>query len=199
MKRVTVHNPGKARARNPVETLAIINKGGKSMTRSKTRSTTANKRRTTKANTKGRRNRRRNPSLKGIATGAFWAFGGAAATNVIGAFIPLQLAGWPAIAMRFGIAYVAGWIAEKVTTPQNAQLVAIGGASSAAGDAVNLLMGAVHPLTQQTGNLQLPGMGPAAPATANGGAGDIVKFPYRGVGDIVKTPDYAQTRFGRAA
>jgi hypothetical protein len=188
-KRVKMHNP--FRAKNPVETLAIINHGGRTMTRKKT---VPNKRRST-ANTKGkktsarRRNRRRNPSLQGIAAGALYAFGGAAVTNIVGGYLPIQLQGWPAIGLRFVIAYLAGFAAEKfkLVTPQNAQLIAIGGASSAAGDAVNLLLGAQHPLTQQTGNLQLPGTGNGQP-TGNG-TGDIVRFPYRGVGDIVQAPD----------
>lgn len=180
-KRVRLHNPA-----NPVETLAIINHGGR-MVRKKTPNKPRHHHKKPVAKNTRRRSRRANPSLKGIASGALFAFGGAAVTNIIGGFLPIQLSGWPAIGLRFIIAYVAGYAAEKFTSPQNAQLVAIGGASSAAGDAVNLLLGAVHPLTQQTGNLQLPGN---APAAANGGAGDIVRFPYRGVGDIVNTPDF---------
>lgn len=164
------------------------------MTRSKTRTATNKRKSTNKKKTPAvnhrRRNRRSNPNLKGIASGALFAFGGAALTNVIGGFLPLQLSGWPAIGARFVIAYVAGYVAEKFTSPQNAQLVAIGGASSAAGDAVNLLLGAVHPLTQQTGNLQLPGAG-GQPA-ASGGTGDIVRYPFGrrgGVGDIVESPE----------
>jgi len=185
-KRVKLHNPN----RNPVETLAIINHGGRTMTRKKT---VTNKKRSSAASRKkapnARRNRRRNPTLQGIAAGAIYAFGGAAITNIVGGYLPLQLQGWPAIGLRFVIAYAAGFAAEKfkLTTPQNAQLIAIGGASSAAGDAVNLLLGAQHPLTQQTGNLALPGASPNGQPSA-GGTGDIVRFPYRGVGDIVEQP-----------
>lgn len=187
-KRVRLHNP----AKNPVETLAIINHGGRTMVRKKT--ATANKRRRPSATNKKRatnrrRNRRRNPSLQGIAAGALYAFGGAAVSNIVGGYIPIQLQGWPAIGMRFVISYLAGFAAEKfkLTSPQNAQLIAIGGASSAAGDAVNLLLGAQHPLTQQTGNLTLPSLN-GQPAAGPNGTGDIVRFPYRGVGDIVQQP-----------
>jgi hypothetical protein len=193
------------RVHNPAEILTIVNPGGKRVTRTKTRNrpkrrTTnprrTNRRRNTAAARSGhsvarvtnrRRNprrRRSNPQVVGIVKGALFAAGGAILTNMIAGFIPLGGGGWMDIAKQLVAAYGAGWIAERFTSPANAQLVAIGGFASAAGNALNMAIGTAK---GAVGSL-LPGGGPALLAPPPDGVNDLM-YGYDGMSDLVAVPD----------
>jgi hypothetical protein len=136
--------------------------------RSRANFTAAPKRRNRKRNPAGvtRRRRRRNPQLKGMVTNAFWAIAGAWATKVVSGFIPIRAGGWAGIGIQLGTAYLTGVLAQKFVSPANAQMMAIGGAASAAGQIVDMLFGTVKGMTGSLFN-----------------SGD-------GVGDVSQAPDW---------
>lgn len=98
-----------------------------------------------------RRGRRRNPKIAGIALGAIWGIGGATASRVISGFIPWRFDGLMGILAQFGVAYGVAWLAEKFTSPQNAQYAGIGAAGPPAAAAVDYLFGLTRTLGQSTG------------------------------------------------
>jgi hypothetical protein len=207
------------RAHNPAETLLIVNpkRRGK-MTRRKTapnrrQRSTSNPRRRAAVSTHRRsaanltasprrrrrrsnpaprrRNRRRNPQVKGLVVGALWAGAGAALTNVISGYIPIGGGGMMDVLKQGIAAYATGFIAERFTSPANAQLMAIGGFAGTAWSLVNQVLGGARGFA--TG--LFPGLAPAGDGVS--GYGDIVPHPglygFEGmgdVGDIVPAPDF---------
>jgi hypothetical protein len=148
MKSVTVHNPA-------AEFLAVLNgRRGKRMTRK----SKPNKRNTKRAATAGaapnrrngarahnrRHNRRRNPAAKSIVMGGVFAAAGSIVTNILAGFVPIQASGWMGLAIKLGLAYATGMLAERLgVSGQNANYMAIGGFAGAAGEGISMLMGSV--------------------------------------------------------
>ena len=211
----------KTRVLNPAaETLLILN-GGRKMTRKKVNSKrtsakrTSNARRSTALATRGaggvpnsRRRRRRNPDAKGLVVNALYAAVGAMGTSVLAGFIPFRAAGPAGIAIKFGVAYGFGYIAQRFVSPATAQMMAIGGAASAAGDLIGYVLGQGKGLvTGGFSSPQTPGDETAQMQGLAGypvGMGDIVEVPdeiartalnggfegYQGMGDVVTTPGF---------
>jgi hypothetical protein len=117
--------------------------------------------------------RRRNPAVRPIVTGAVFAAAGNIATNIAAGFVPIQASGWMGIAIKLGLAYVVGMVAERLgVSPMNANYMAIGGFAGAAGEAIHMVIGTV------TGGVQSLTAAPPAPApTTVGYLNDIAPFP----------------------
>ena len=122
---------------------------------------------------------------------SLYAAAGAMGTNIIYGFIPFKPGGLAGIGVKFGAAYLMGYMAERFMNPQKAQMMAVGGAASAAGELINYFMGTVKGFGQSV-------FAPApAPAEVGGlyGVGDIVEAPPfydTGMGDIVEPPGFYQ-------
>lgn len=143
---------------------------------------------------RGGRGRRRksNPAVKGMIIDAMWAFAGGAVTNVVAGLIPFHADGLMGIGVRFGAAYLAGFIGEKVFGGHAGQMMAIGGGAAAAGELVNYAFGKVGAAaTGFASNAQPaaaaplpPGADAGAPAMG-GGYYDPNYFITDGMHDIV--------------
>lgn len=135
------------------------------------------------------RRRRRNPQIKSVIMGALWAGAGAALTNIVAGFIPLSGGGWMDTLKQLAAAYGVAYLAERFTSPANAQLMAIGGFSGTAWSAVNTLLGQAG-----SGFSSITSMFNPPPQVAAGpGVNDIVQAPdfYNpGMGDIVEAPEF---------
>ena len=138
------------------------------------------------------RRRRRNPQVKGLITDALYAAVGGMATNVAAGFIPINVGGLAGIGVRFGVAYLVGWLAEKVVGPHPAQMIAVGGAASAAGSLIDYAFGMTHQAT--TGLLNpatQPAQLPEAPPPGVDGFYDPDYFRGGNMADIVAADDLA--------
>lgn len=174
------------RAHNPAETLLIVNPKRRG-TKMKRRKTVTNRRR---HNPRGaahrrtalvanrRRNRRRNPHVQSLVMGALYAGAGAMVTQVIAGFIPIGGGGWMDIVKQLVAAYGTGYIAERFTSPANANLMAIGGFAGAATSAVRMLLGSAGSIFSNFG---------PPPAQVGDGTSDVTFYP--GMGDLVAAPD----------
>jgi hypothetical protein len=116
-----------------------------------------------------------------------YAAAGAMLANVIAGFVPIQAGGLAGIGIKFGIAYATGFVAERFVNPATAQMMAVGGAASAAGDLINYAFGMARGVT---GSLVNP------PAPPDGGdVGDIVLLPEEierlQLGDVTESPSFA--------
>lgn len=144
------------------------------------------------------RNRRRNPQVKSLVVGALWAGAGAWVTGIIAGFIPIGGGGWMDI-LKMGVAaYGTGFIAERFTSPANAQLMAIGGFAGAAMQALNMVLGMGGSIFSSLGPHQ-----PAPPVQVVDGSGavhDVLAYPegmgyIGGMGDLVEAPEEYEVRF----
>lgn len=138
-----------------------------------------------------RRRRSHNPQVKSLVIGGLWAGAGAAVTNIIAGFIPIGGGGWMDIVKGLVAAYATGFLAEKFTSPANANLMAIGGFAGTAWSAVNMMLGGAGGILGKF----LPGQAQpqlvAAPAAAPAGVSgfyDVTSYPD-GMGDLVVAPD----------
>lgn len=103
-------------------------------------------------------------------------------TQVIAGFIPIGGGGWMNIAKQLLAAYGTGYIAERFTSPANANLMAIGGFAGAATSAVQMLLSGAGSVFSS--------FGPAnAPAELGPGDGTADLTWYPGMGDLVVAPD----------
>lgn len=122
---------------------------------------------------------------------SLYAAAGAIVTNIIYGFIPWKPSGFMGIGVKFGAAYLTGYIAERFMNPQKAQMMAVGGAASAAGDLIQQLMGTVQGFGQSI-------FAPAPAPAEVGGLYDIVAAPpfydtgVGGLGDVVEAPGFYQ-------
>lgn len=90
------------------------------------------------------RRRRRNPQVKGLVAKSAIAALGAAGTNALLSFVPRQWQdGWTGVGVRLGVAYGLGYAAERFVARETAEMLAVGGAAAAVGEAINMLMGRV--------------------------------------------------------
>ena len=125
--------------------------------------------------------------------GGLWAGAGAAITNVVAGFIPIQGGGWMGVLKGLASAYLVGFIAEKVVPPANAQLMAIGGFAGTAWGAVNMVLAGGGNILASFAPAPAKLTPTAAGAAAGGVAGfyDIAQYPYddMGMGDLVEAPD----------
>lgn len=152
--------------------------------------------------------RRRNPQVKGLVAKSAIAALGAAGTNALLTFVPKQWQdGWAGIGVRLGVAYGLGYAAERFVSKDTAEMLAVGGAAAAVGEAINMLMGRVggpqifvqpapHPasLPAAAAAQGLTPVGPPQPLPAAGqSVSDLVEvdgpwteYGDQGFGDIIQ-------------
>ncbi len=194
MKSVTVHNPA-------AEFLAVLNgRRGKRMTRklkpnkrkktsfAKTQAAAHNRKKNGRAHNR-RHNGRRNPAAKSIVMGGVFAALGSIVTNILAGFVPIQASGWMGLAIKLGLAYGTGMLAERLgVSGQNANYMAIGGFAGAAGEGISMLMGSVGGAFTQIAPH------PAEAPQTVGYLGDIAPFPADleryALGDVAPAPSF---------
>jgi hypothetical protein len=76
--------------------------------------------------------RRSNPAIKGMIVDAAWA-----------GLIPFHASGFAGVGLRFGAAYLTGFVGEKIFGSHAGNLMAIGGGAAAAGELVNIAFGKI--------------------------------------------------------
>lgn len=172
-RRVATHNPRRRRRHNPRK-VTVINP----------------------------RRRRRNPEIRGLVKKSAIAAVGAMASNALSKFVPDQYKqGWTGVGVKLGVAYALGWAAERFVAREVAEMLAVGGAAAAAGDAINMLLGlAGFQLPQVSVSYQsaLPAATPKAaiapqaqtqPAPVMGDIVEVVgpftEYGDQGFGDII--------------
>ena len=105
-------------------------------------------------------------------------------TDMLQGFIPMQLGGaWGRIGARLGIAWLAGYVAEKAGFAKYAKLITIGGGIGAMQDAFRLVMGGGGVLAPS----QPVVVGPPGQLTM--GAGGVEDIVYGPMGEIVFAPN----------
>jgi hypothetical protein len=132
-----------------------------------------------------RRRRARNPSVKNLVVGSFFAALGAMAQKAIAGFIPLRAEGILGLGIELGVAWLTATIGERFLGGPNAQAFALGAAGGFGASALNYVLGFA---TSGVGALTSAAQPKALPAP-QGGVNDIVAWDGRGgVGDVIAYP-----------
>ncbi len=154
-----------------------------------------NRRRITVVNRRRRRNpavrrvrRCRNPAFNtGLITDMAAALVGMFATDFLQGMVPIDVGGaYGRIGVRLGLAWLAGFAAEKAGFAKYSKMITIGGGIGALQDASRLLMGGGGVLRPSQPVVIGPPGQLAMPDPE--GVGDIINAPY-GMGEIVNAPN----------
>ena len=127
--------------------------------------------------------------------GGLWAGAGAAVTNVVAGFLPFEGSGWMGVAKGLVSAWLTGFIAEKIVSPADAQLMAIGGFAGTAWGAVNMVLAGGGNILASFAPAPKPTLQPTAANASSGVSGfyDIAPYPFDdgmgGFGDLVEAPE----------
>jgi hypothetical protein len=187
-RRRRAHPVASNRRRRANPTVRRRRRGVHAASRTNRRVTVVNRRRRRRANPVVRHRRRRNPAFNtGLITDIMAAGAGVIITDMLQGIIPIQFGGaWGRIGARLGIAWLAGYAAEKAGFAKYSKLITIGGGIGAIQDAFRLVMGGGGVLSPSQPVVIGPPGQLAMPDSE--GVGDLIYSPGGGMGEIIYAP-----------